>query len=158
PQDAVVDPLPPVPAPAAAAAMKIEKYTDLGNARRFVARYRGTILYCEAWRRWLVWDSMRWAEDERLAVLALDGDLIRSLYAVAMRIKDDAERKAFLSHLIKSEAHWSLNAMVTLAKADRAVARHPDDFDGDPWLYTVKNGTLDLRTGRLQPHNPKHMI
>lgn len=153
------DPPPPEPPkPAEAAATKIEKYTDLGNARRFVARYRGAVLYCEAWSRWFLWDSMRWAEDERLEVMARAADLIRSLYAVAKKIKDEDERKAFLSHLIKSESHRSIHAMVTLAKSDRAVARHPDDFDNDQWLCAVKNGTLDLRTGHLRSHDQKDMI
>jgi putative DNA primase/helicase len=146
------------PKPAEAAATKIEKFTDLGNARRFVARYRGAVLYCEAWSRWLLWDTMRWAEDERLEVFARAADLIRSLYAVAKKIRDEDERKAFLSHLIKSESHRSIHAMVTLAKSDRAVARHPDDFDNDLWLCAVKNGTLDLRTGQLRPHDQKDMI
>jgi putative DNA primase/helicase len=151
-------PPPEQPKPVEAAATKIEKYTDLGNARRFVARYRGTVLYCEALGRWLLWGAMRWDEDELLEVLALAGDLIRSLYAVAKRFKDEDERKAFLSHLNKSESYRSLHAMVTLVKSDRAVARHPGDFDNDPWLCTVKNGTLDLRTGQLRSHNPKDMI
>ena len=47
---------------------------------------------------------------------------------------------------------------VTLAKSDRAVARHPDDFDNDLWLCAVKNGTVDLRTGQLRPHDRKDMI
>lgn len=153
------DPAPPEPPkPTEAAATKIEKYTDLGNARRFVARYRGAVLYCEAWSRWFLWDSMRWAEDERLEVVARASDLIRSLYAVAKKIKDEDERKAFLSHLIKSESHRSIHAMVTLAKSDRAVARHPDDFDSDQWLCAVKNGTLDLRTGKLRAHDQGDMI
>jgi putative DNA primase/helicase len=153
------DPPPPKqPEPTEAAATKIEKFTDLGNARRFVARYRGAALYCETWGRWFHWDAMRWAEDERLEVIARAGDLIRSLYAVAKKIKDEDERKAFLSHLIKSESHRSIHAMVTLAKSDPAVARHPDDFDNDQWLCAIKNGTLDLRTGKLRPHDPKDMI
>lgn len=143
---------------AEAAASRIEKYTDLGNARRFVARYRGTVLYCDTWCRWLLWDGMRWAEDQKLEVVARAGDLIRSLYPMAKKIKDEEERKAFLRHVIRSESHGSISAMVTLAKADRALARHTDDFDSDPWLLTVQNGTLDLRTGRLQPHRQGNMI
>jgi putative DNA primase/helicase len=151
-------PPPEEPPTSAAAASRIEKYTDLGNAHRFVARYRDSALYCEAWGRWLLWDSMRWGEDARLEVFARAADLIRSLYPLAKRIKDEDERKAFLGHLIRSEAHRAVNAMVTMAKADRAIARHPDDFDNDPWLCTVKNGTLDLRSGQLRPQNPKNMI
>ena len=140
------------------AASKIEKFTDLGNARRFVARYRDTILYCEGWTRWLLWDKMRWAEDERLEALARAGDLIRSLYPIAGTIEDEDRKKAFLKHLIKSESHRSLSALLNLAKADRRLARHPDDFDRDPWLYTVSNGTIYLKTGELLAHNPEHLI
>ena len=146
------------PKPAEAAATKIEKFTDLGNAKRFVARYRGNIQYCNAWSRWLLWDKMRWAEDGKIEIVARAADLIRSLYSVAKQIKDEDERKAFLTHLIKSESHRSLHAMVTLAKSERSVARDPDDFDSDPWLCTVKNGTLDLRTGQLRSHDQKDMI
>jgi P4 family phage/plasmid primase-like protien len=153
------DPPPPEqPTSVEVAAAKVEKYTDLGNARRFVARYRGRVSYCEVWGHWLLWDGMRWAEDERLEVIVRAADLIRSLYPLAKRLKNDDERKEFISHLIKSESHRSLQAMVTLAKSDRAVARHPDDFDNDPWLLTVKNGTLDLRTGKLGPHKQTDMI
>jgi P4 family phage/plasmid primase-like protien len=140
------------------AAAKIEKFTDLGNAHRFVVRYRGTILYCEGWARWLVWDMMRWAEDERLEIVARAADLIRSLYPIAGKIGDEDRKKAFLKHLIKSESHRSLCALLNLAKADRRLARHPDDFDRDPWLYTVNNGTINLKTGELLSHNPEHLI
>ncbi len=157
-----VSPAPPSPAPppkpAEAAAASIERYTDLGNARRYVARYRGTVLFCDLWNRWLMWDNMRWKEDQKLEANARAADLIRSLYPMAKKINDEDERKAFLSHLVRSESHRSLAAMVTLAKADRTVAREPDDFDNDPWLCALKNGTLDLRTGKLKPHDQKDMI
>jgi len=29
----------------------------------------------------------------------------------------------------------------------------PDDLDADPWLFNCHNGTIDLRTGRLQNHD-----
>jgi putative DNA primase/helicase len=141
-----------------AAATKIEKFTDLGNARRFVARYRATMRYCEGWARWLVWDGMLWAEDERLEALARAEDLIRSLYPVVGTIEDEDQKKAFLRHLINSESHCSLSALLNLAKADRRLARHPDDFDRDRWLFTCGSGTINLKTGGLLPHNPEHLI
>ena len=145
-------------APSETAASIIERFTDLGNARRFVARYRGRILYCEKWGRWFLWDEKRWCEDETLGILSKAASLIRSLYAMAKQIKDEEVRKAFLSHLLRSESFRSLNAMVSLAKAETAIARHPDDFDTDQWLLTVENGTVDLRTGKLLPHNPRRLI
>ncbi len=153
-----VAPSPEPPKPAEAAAAKIEKYTDLGNARRFVARYRGTLLYCDLWNRWLVWDGRRWKEDQKLEVITRAADLIRSLYPMAKKFTDEKQRNAFLRHLVKSESNRALAAMVAIARADRAVATEPDDFDKDHWLITVNNGTLDLRTGQLRSHAQRDMI
>jgi putative DNA primase/helicase len=135
-----------------------ERFTDLGNARRFVARYRGKAAYCAPFGKWYLWDGKRWRDDEKLEVIARAGDLIRSLYPLAQQIKDERKRKAFVSHLHNSESHRALSAMVSLAKSDSSIARLPDDFDADPWVLTVENGTIDLRTGKLLPHDPKNLI
>jgi putative DNA primase/helicase len=34
----------------------------------------------------------------------------------------------------------------------------PNQFDLDPWLLNVENGTLDLRTGELSPHRREDLI
>jgi putative DNA primase/helicase len=41
--------------------------------------------------------------------------------------------------------------MLKLAQSEMPVAL--DDLDCDPYLLNVKNGTLDLRTGKLKPHD-----
>ena len=151
-------PGPAPPAPAETAASMIERFTDLGNARRFVARYRGMVLYCEKWGKWFLWDNQRWRDDEKLGIISKAASLIRSLYGMAKQIKDEDERKAFLSHLVRSESFRSLNSMVSLAKSDAAIARLPEDFDANPWVLTVENGTIDLRTGKLLPHDPSRAI
>ncbi len=143
---------------AAPTVSKIEKFTDLGNARRFVARYRERVRYCERWAKWFVWDGMRWKEDETLEVFELATRLIRSLYAFAKRISDADEREAFLKHVIRSESWRSIRAMLNLAKTDPSVAIRPADLDRDAWVLTVQNGTLDLRTGQLRPHDPRDLI
>jgi P4 family phage/plasmid primase-like protien len=148
---------PPPPA-VTAAASQIEHFTDLGNAKRFAARYRDRLLYCEKWTRWFEWDNMRWRDDETLEVYRLAGLLIRSLYPLAKRIRDDEERQAFLKHLARSESFRAQTALINLAKADPAFAVRPGDLDCDPWLLTLENGTLDLRTGKLRPHDQRDRI
>jgi putative DNA primase/helicase len=135
-----------------------ERFTDLGNAKRLVSHYAGRIAYSEPLGRWLLYDGVRWNEDETLRIVSMAGEFIRSLYALADQIKKQEEREAFQSHLLRSESQRSLNAMISLARADPAVARSPEAFDQDPWLFTVINGTIDLRTGNLRAHNPKDLI
>lgn len=148
----------PGPEPVVALAAQIERFTDLGNAKRFAARYRGQLLYSEKWSRWFVWDGRRWKEDDTLEIYRLAGTLIRSLYARAGHIADEDNRKALVAHLIRSESYRAQTAMLNLAKADPVFAVHPDDLDRDPWLLTVENGTIDLRTGKMRDHDQRDRI
>ena len=143
---------------ATAAAIQIERFTDLGNANRFAARYRDHLRYCEKWASWYVWDATRWREDDMLAAYKMGCSLIRSLHALAKKISDEEERKAYLSHLLKSESWRSITSMLNLAKAHHSMAMRPNDLDGNPWLLTVNNGTIDLRTGLLRAHSQKDLI
>ena len=42
--------------------------------------------------------------------------------------------------------------MLDLAKGLVTVA--DSQLDADPWLFNVQNGTIDLRTGYIEPHDP----
>jgi len=46
--------------------------------------------------------------------------------------------------------------VITLARSRLQV--EPEQFDADPWLLNCKNGTLDLHTGQLRPHEAKDML
>ena len=51
-------------------------HNDHGNAERLIALYGEDLKYCHAFKKWLVWDGMRWAVDDtdqarRLAKLAM---------------------------------------------------------------------------------------
>jgi putative DNA primase/helicase len=46
--------------------------------------------------------------------------------------------------------------MLSLARPDVTVSS--DALDANPWLLTVENGTLDLRTAKLREHRPEDLI
>ena len=48
--------------------------------------------------------------------------------------------------------------MVTLARSHEEIAVHPNELDRDPWKLNVENGTIDLRTGNLLPHDREDLI
>jgi putative DNA primase/helicase len=48
--------------------------------------------------------------------------------------------------------------MIALARSEPGIAVGPADLDADPWLLNVRNGTIDLRTGDLRPHQPADLI
>jgi putative DNA primase/helicase len=135
-----------------------EHLTDLGNARRLVARYGQDMRYCHPWGRWLVWDGTRWAKDETGAVLRMAKDAVRNIYAEAAAAPDESTRKAIADHAKRSESALRIRAMVSLAESEPGIPVLPGELDRDPWLLNVKNGTIDLRTGELRPHRREDML
>jgi putative DNA primase/helicase len=127
--------------------------TDLGNARRFLVAHGSDLRYCHPFGRWYVWDGTRWKEDSIGEVQMRAKDCIRYMYRDAAAEEDDQRRKALAKHAIRSESSQKIRAMVELLKTEPGIPILPDELDGDPWLLNCLNGTLDLHTGELKPHN-----
>jgi putative DNA primase/helicase len=144
------------PAPKAADDAKSFPLTDSGNAERFADQHRDKAQYVGAWKTWLTWDGRRWCSDERCAVDLLAKETARSIDAEVAIETDSDRRKALRQHAQRSESRSGRENMVALARAELAAA--PDDFDRDPMLLNVANGTIDLRTGELRPHRREDMI
>lgn len=132
--------------------------TDMGNGERLVARHGKDLRYCHLWGHWLAWDGRRWAEDDTKTVTRLAKETVRAMYTEAAQIPDDDQRATLARHAIKSQAAYRLRAMMTLAESELPVVARPADFDQDSWLFNVQNGTVDLRTGKLLPHQRENMI
>lgn len=43
--------------------------TDRGNAQRLIAWYGNDLRYVRTWSKWLVWDSVRWVENQEEVIL-----------------------------------------------------------------------------------------
>jgi putative DNA primase/helicase len=79
-------------------------------------------------------------------------DTVRAIYEEAALEQDDDRRKIVVKHAASSEADTRIRAMLNLARAEESVPVVPDELDRDAWLLNVENGTLDLRTCTLRPH------
>ena len=69
-----------------------ERYSDLGNSRRLIKRYGKDLRYVPTWGCWLVWDTQRWRRDTLNKMMVFAKRTIRSLYAAAAEMEDDARR------------------------------------------------------------------
>ncbi|MBO0778315.1 MAG: hypothetical protein J2P37_05755, partial [Ktedonobacteraceae bacterium] len=82
-------------------------------------------------------------------------------YAVMAAALPDAESdraRRLLQHAQACSTRHRIQTMLDLASQDPAVQAEPDEFDRHPFLLNVANGTLDLRTGKLSPHDPAHLL
>jgi putative DNA primase/helicase len=139
------------PTPSATASPIPLPYSDYTNAVALVRAYGQDFRYCYPWKRWLVWTGTHWAEDTSGAVMRLAKHTIT--HRVRREDVDDEQKlKALMAHVKTSLSTSKLKAMVESAQSEPGIAVQPADLDKNPWLLNCVNGTLDLRTGLLHPH------
>jgi len=117
--------------------------TDDALALSFTRRYHQDWRYVAAWGKWLMWDGQRWRTEDTLAAT----DLIRHVCRHAA-LKSDNPRVA-----AKLAAASTVASVERLARADRRHAGTTDEWDADLWLLNTPGGVVDLRTGRMRPHD-----
>jgi putative DNA primase/helicase len=129
--------------------------TDIANGARLATRH-GTNIRFTAAAGWLVWDSTRWREDPKgVQVQALAKE---TALAIFDEVKNATDRKGMFKHARDSQSKRAIEAMLWLARSERGVPAELTDFDADPMLLNVENGTLDLRTGELRPHRREDLL
>lgn len=132
--------------------------TDLGNAERLVKRHGHEIRYSHQWGAWLVWEGRRWAKDETGEMSRRAKETVRHIYVEASETDDNDERAMLASWAKNSESVTRIDAMLKAARSEPGMPMLTSDMDVDPFLLNVLNGTVDLRTGQLRPHDPQDNI
>lgn len=132
--------------------------TDAGNAEMFAAAYGHRLRYVPQWRAWLAWTGSHWRRDDTATSARRKAyDLVRrQMYGHAQTIKDDDQRQAYTKHIYRSQSARAIDAIVKIAETLLPV--RPEKIDADPYLFNAQNGTLDLRTGELRPHDPADLL
>ncbi len=133
--------------------------SDLGNAERFSAHLEKICQYVPELNIWRVWDGKAWIDDENLVLLKWRCSLIvRKIYGEAEMYGDQKEREAIVMHAIKSESSERIKGAISLLASQPGMCRPLSNWDADPFLLNVANGTIDLRTGELREHNREDYI
>lgn len=123
--------------------------TDLANGKRLVYRHGADIRFT-AEQGWFAWDGRRWAPDPKaLTVQRHAKDVAVALYD---EIRGSEDERAAFRHARRSQSKPAIEAMIFLARSEPGVIAKLADFDADPMLLNVANGTLDLRNATLRPH------
>lgn len=135
--------------------------TDIANGVRFreLMRYRAN--YDPDTDTWFLWDSMRWRRipgrsDARVRELAKE--VVLSIDLEVTREANDQVRDDLRNWAKQSQSNARMSAMILAAKAERELWVKTTDFDLDPYLLNCLNGTVDLRTGAVKPHDPQDRI
>lgn len=133
--------------------------TDVGNAERLVALHGDVIRYVE--NRWFIWDRRRWFPDNGIKIQEIAKHTVKQMQS-EVDFWDGVGAQKTVRQLKKwrlaSENVARIEALIRLAKSDPRVYCESDSFDRDPWLLNVENGTIDLLTGTIAPHDPAKLL
>jgi putative DNA primase/helicase len=134
------------------------QFTDTTNAYRMLVEHGKDIRYNAAWKKWVVWNGKYWEMDEGYLIHDRGLKIIRGIYREILKTADYRERMDIEKHAMQSESARRRKALVEVASWIPELNVKTDDLDKDPWLFNVRNGTLDLRTGELREHNQNDLI
>jgi putative DNA primase/helicase len=135
--------------------------SDYGNAETLVYYNGADIRYCHGGKKgkWLMWDGERWLEDNKKNMVNLALITIRDMHNRTEEMPDCEEKDRLLNHWgNKAESVGKVKAMLKAAEAIPKIGITPKELDSNLWLFNCKNGTIDLKTGELRPHNRNDRI
>lgn len=135
-----------------------EHLTDTGNARRLVKDHGHELRYVSTWASWLTWDGRRWRRDTKGEATQRAKKVADSLWDDARKLTDTKLRQNAFRWAHNTESAGHIDAMVRMARTEPGISVDPDELDAHPWLLNVTNGTIDLRTGHLRPHDPRELL
>jgi putative DNA primase/helicase len=130
------------------------RLTDAGNASRLIDKAGGRIRYVHEWGRWIAYYAGRWIVDGGDVLVTEEAkNVSRAILAMVPKASaDDAKR--LVAAAIKAESSGGVSGMIRLARGVSGVIVAHEQLDADPYLLNCLNGTVDLRTGELRPHDP----
>ena len=135
-----------------------ENLTDSGNARRLISLFGHKLRFVPAWGKWLIYDGKKWVKDSIGQIQQLAKETVQNVYLEAFQEPNEEKRKNLGRWAKQSESASTIRSMIYLAQSEPGIPVSPLQLDSDDWLFNCANGTLDLKTGDLLPHNPGNLL
>ncbi|MEV4990198.1 DNA primase family protein [Pseudarthrobacter sp. LMD1-1-1.1] len=125
-----------------------------GQARlayRLAEHCEGKMLYVSG-IGWHYYDGRKWQEDTT-------GRATRYVLAILRKaLADSLDHPDLRQDVRKCESAAGIEGVLKIARSLPPFATTTDQLDADPYLLNTRNGTLDLHTLQLRPHDPADRI
>jgi putative DNA primase/helicase len=143
--------------------------TDTGSGRRMKEQFGDLFRFNSREKAWYEWTGTVWRKDERFAIDRAAVAVAEEAVSVAQEVLDLAidngindEIKAarrMLSAAQNLKNQGKLKAAIERFSTEPGIACVPEDFDVNPNLVNLPNGTLDLESNTfVSEHLAEHML
>lgn len=129
-------------------------WSEISVGEALAASVIGEWVYAADSGRWHHWDGKRWRPMPPDAIHAVAQRWIVQLGQTIAGRSGDVSKE--LQHYAHYRKVMPLEHVVTSAR--RRLHVTSSDFDRHPHLLNVGNGVVDLRTGKLTPHDPDLLL
>ena len=150
----------------------VSRCTHLANSYRIRHYYKGRLWYALG-LGWVMWTGKFWRSDptsEGSIATGFVDNLSRLIARESAALsrsaseESDEDRRTALMEQAESLLKWAVQSenertiAAGLKLTKHALLIEYGALNADPWLFNVQNGTVDLRTGMLRPHDPDNLI
>lgn len=126
---------------------------DLGEA--FTLEHAGELIHVSG-IGWMAWDGNRWVEVTENRLLVRLATYVKRLIATIDTVEMPDDRRKQLHKAANAYLNTNARSRVLRDAAGRVeVPAHA--MDADAHLLNCPNGIVDLRTGDIHPHDPRHL-
>src|SRR5262249_47327084 len=138
--------------------------TDAGNAERMVVLFGDQFRWVTDREEWLAWDGRRWEPGRSDLVKGCALETAPAPLAARGRMAGEEVRRGrptmedLCKHCLSAESARGLKKAVQVARLLNKVWVQAEALDAHSDLLNVANGTLDLRTFEIRPHNRADML
>jgi len=129
-------------------------FDDKGFGRMFADIFKGLLRYNSTQKCWYYYDGKVWKEDLSTAKTKEYAKIFSDELNIFYEGVGLAERD--MREIYKLNSHAKRNTV--MAEANSIDDVKTEDFDKDIFLLNCQNGTVDLRTGELRPHNADDLL
>lgn len=131
---------------------------DTGNAQRFIDRFGENIRYNFDNKCWVIWDGKTWVRDVKQTVKSKVDILIEEMKEEAVHEPNDKYAMEMFKNIKHISSNSGKEAMLKEAMHMGNIATTNADYDNEKWLLNCSNGVIDLKTGKILPHDKKYMM
>lgn len=134
---------------------RLPPLTEFGMTERMVQRFGDSLRFTPELATWWKWTGVYWQKISTVEVEHWAKETISDLPKEAAQHSDQSE---FFAFCMQAQAARMVKNMVTLAASDPRVTLPSSALDANAELVGVRNGILDLTTGKLATNSPTHYV
>jgi putative DNA primase/helicase len=138
-----------------------QAFTDTAAADRFQEAHGDRVRYVQEWGKWLAWTGSHWAPNDALLhqmAEATGKDYWKDVAARLVLDTPNGELRDLKKHAQYLSNRNGISNMLAIARYRPSVNISHTALDTDPTKLNCLNGTVNLWSGSLEPHDPADLI